>query len=53
LGLDALGIVAALEQDVGVPVVQPVAARIGEIQRRLRVHQPIKGYGSLLEALPA
>ena len=51
--LDALGIVAVLEQDLGVPVVQPIAARIWEIQRRLHVHQPIKGYGTLLETLPA
>jgi maleate cis-trans isomerase len=51
--LDALGIVAVLEQDLGVPVVQPTAARIWEIQRRLHVRQPIKGYGSLLETLPA
>ena len=50
---DALGIVAALEQDLGVPVVQPIAARIWEIQRRLHVRQPIKGYGGLLETLPA
>jgi maleate cis-trans isomerase len=52
-GLDALGIVAVLEQDLGVPVVQPIAARIWEIQRRLHVRQPIRGYGSLLETLPA
>jgi maleate cis-trans isomerase len=52
-GLDALGIVAVLEQDLGVPVVQPIAARIWEIQRRLHVRQPIRGYGSLLELLPA
>jgi maleate cis-trans isomerase len=52
-GLDALGIVAVLEQDLGIPVVQPIAARIWEIQRRLHVRQPIKGYGSLLETLPA
>ena len=51
--LDALGIVATLEQDLGVPVVQPTAARIWEIQRRLHVRQPIKGYGILLETLPA
>jgi maleate cis-trans isomerase len=51
--LDALGIVAVLEQDLGVPVVQPTAARVWEIQRRLHVHQPIMGYGSLLETLPA
>ena len=50
--LDALGIVATLEQDLGVPVVQPTAARIWEIQRRLHVRQPIKGYGTLLETLP-
>jgi maleate cis-trans isomerase len=51
--LDALGIVATLEQDLGVPVVQPTAARIWEIQRRLHVRQPIKGFGILLETLPA
>jgi maleate cis-trans isomerase len=52
-GLDALGLVAVLESDLGVPVVQPIAARIWEIQRRLHVRQPIKGYGTLLETLPA
>jgi maleate cis-trans isomerase len=52
-GLDALGLVAALGQDLGIPVVQPIAARLWEIQRRLHVRQPIKGYGSLLETLPA
>jgi maleate cis-trans isomerase len=49
---DALGIIEALEQDLGVPVIQPVAARIWEIERRLHVHQPLKGYGHLLETLP-
>jgi maleate cis-trans isomerase len=52
-GWDTLGIVSALEGDLGVPVVQPIAARIWEIQRRLHVRQPIKGYGILLETLPA
>jgi maleate cis-trans isomerase len=52
-GLDALGLVAVLEGDFGVPVVQPIAARIWEIQRRLHVRQPIRGYGTLLETLPA
>jgi maleate cis-trans isomerase len=51
-GWDTLSITAALEQDLGVPVVQPIAARIWEIQRRLHVRQPIKGYGVLLETLP-
>jgi maleate isomerase len=50
--LDVLKIVAILEQDLGVPVVSPIAARIWEIQRRLHVRQPIKGYGTLLETLP-
>ena len=50
---DALGMIAALEQDLGVPVVEPVVARIWEIQRRLHVHQPVSGYGRLLETLPA
>jgi maleate cis-trans isomerase len=36
-----------------VPVVQAIAARIWEIQKRLHVHEPIKGYGRLLETLPA
>jgi maleate isomerase len=52
-GLAALGLVATMEQDLGLPVVQPIAARIWEIERRLHVHQPIKGYGTLLETLPA
>jgi maleate cis-trans isomerase len=52
-GLDAVEIIQPLERDLGIPVVQPVAARIWEIQKRLHVHQPIKGYGTLLETLPA
>ena len=52
-GWDTLGIVAPLEEDLGVPVVQPVAARVWEIQRRLHVRHPVKGYGALLETLPA
>jgi maleate cis-trans isomerase len=51
-GWDTLGIIAPLEQDLGVPVVQPVAARVWEIQRRLHVRQPVKGHGVLLETLP-
>ncbi len=51
--LEALPLVAPLERELGVPVVQPIAARIWEIQKRLHVHEPIKGYGQLLETLPA
>jgi maleate cis-trans isomerase len=46
-------LVAPLEKELGVPVVQPICARIWEIERRLKVHEPIKGYGRLLETLPA
>jgi len=52
-GLDTLALISTLEQELGVPVVQPVAARVWEIQRRVHVHEPIKGYGILLETLPA
>ena len=52
-GLQVLELVAKLEQDLGVPVVQPIAARSWEIQRRLNMRQPLKGYGKLLETLPA
>ena len=51
--LEALPLIAPLERDLGVPVVQAIAARIWEIQKRLNVHEPIKGYGRLLETLPA
>ena len=51
-GLDTLSIIEALEQDLGVPVVQPTAARVWEIQKRLHVRVPVKGYGRLLETLP-
>jgi maleate cis-trans isomerase len=51
--MKALPLIARLEQDLGVPVVQPVAARAWEIQRRLHIRQPVKGYGRLLETLPA
>jgi maleate cis-trans isomerase len=51
--LEALPLIAPLERELGVPVVQAIAARIWEIQKRLHVHGPIKGYGRLLETLPA
>ena len=51
--LEALPLIAPLERELGVPIVQAVAARIWEIQKRLGVHEPIKGYGRLLETLPA
>jgi maleate isomerase len=47
-----LNIVEMLEQDLGIPVVHPIAARAWEIQRRLTVRQPRRGYGRLLAEMP-
>ena len=52
-GWRIMGILDMLEQDLGVPVVHPVPARCWEIQKRLSVCQPVRGYGRLLaEMLP-
>jgi maleate isomerase len=45
-------ILQTLEDDMGVPVVHAVTARIWAIQRRLHVHEPRPGYGRLLAELP-
>ena len=51
-GWRTLHIVKLLEQDLGVPVVHPVTARVWEFQKRLSVHEPREGYGVLLSELP-
>jgi maleate isomerase len=52
-GWRVLSIIDTLEQDLGVPVIHPVPARCWEIQHRLSVRQPVKGYGRLLaEMIP-
>ena len=51
-GWRTLNIVATLEQDLQVPVVHAVPARVWAIQKRLHVKQPVKGYGQLLETMP-
>lgn len=51
--LEAMSLIAPLERDLGVPVVQAIVARVWEIQKRLKIHEPIKGFGRLLETLPA
>lgn len=50
-GWRTLDIIEPLEQDLEVPVVHPVPARVWAIQKRLHVRQPVKGYGQLLEAM--
>jgi len=51
-GWRTLDIIETLEQDLQVPVVHPVPARIWEIQKRLHVREPRSGYGHLLSAMP-
>lgn len=52
-GWRTLDIVDTLEQDLGVPVVHPVPARVWEFQKRLHINEPRGGYGTLLATLPA
>jgi maleate isomerase len=47
-GWRVLPIIDLLEQDLGVPVVHPVPARVWEMQHILTIRQPVKGYGRLL-----
>jgi maleate cis-trans isomerase len=47
-GWRVLPVIDLLEQDLGVPVVHPVPARCWEIQHRLAIRQPVKGFGRLL-----
>lgn len=47
-GWRVMEVIGMLEEDLGVPVVHPVPARCWEIQRRLLINQPVKGYGKLL-----
>jgi maleate isomerase len=51
-GWRTLNIIQTLEQDLQVPVVHPVPARVWEIQKRLHVREPRHGFGHLLEAMP-
>ena len=51
-GWRSLNIVQVLEQDLSVPVIHPVCARVWEFQKRLHVREPREGYGVLLSELP-
>ncbi len=51
-GWRVLDILEPLEEDLGIPVVHPVPARVWAIQRQLCVRQPVLGYGRLLETMP-
>ncbi len=51
-GWRCLDIIRLLEEDLQVPVVHPVPARVWSIQKRLHVRQRKSGYGKLLEEMP-
>ena len=51
-GWRTLDIIHLLEEDLQVPVVHPVPARIWVVEKLLHVRQPVKGYGRLLEEMP-
>jgi maleate cis-trans isomerase len=51
-GWRCLDIIHLLEEDLQVPVIHPVPARVWSIEKRLHVRQPVKGFGKLLEEMP-
>ena len=51
-GWRLLKIVRLLEQDLQVPVVYALGAKLWQVEKQFHVREPIKGYGRLLEELP-
>ena len=51
-GWRSLDVIHLLEEDLNVPVVHSVAARVWSIQSYLNINVPVKGYGYLLETMP-
>ena len=51
-GWRCLDIIHLLEEDLQVPVIHPVPARVWAVQKRLHVRQRTKGFGRLLEQMP-
>jgi maleate isomerase len=51
-GWRTLDIVEMIEQDLRVPVIHPICAKVWETQKRLHVRERRKGYGILLATLP-
>ena len=51
-GWRCLDIIHLLEEDLQVPVVHAVPARVWSVQKRLHVRQAVKGFGRLLEEMP-
>jgi maleate isomerase len=51
-GWRSLGAIELLEQDLDLPVVHPVPARVWAVEKRLRVNEPVAGFGQLLAEMP-
>jgi maleate cis-trans isomerase len=51
-GWRCLDMIHLLEEDLQVPVVHPVPARVWAVQKRLHLRQRAKGFGKLLEEMP-
>jgi maleate isomerase len=51
-GWRTLDIIEMMESDFGVPVIHHIPAQSWEIQKRLHVRQPTKGFGRLLADMP-
>ena len=51
-GWRTLDIIEMMENDFGIPVIHHIPAQSWEIQKRLHVRQPLKGYGRLLAEMP-
>jgi maleate cis-trans isomerase len=51
-GWRCLDIIRLLEDDLQVPVIHPVPARVWAVQKRLHVRQPLRGFGRLLLEMP-
>jgi maleate isomerase len=51
-GWRCLDIIRLLEDDLQVPVIHPVPARVWAVQKRLHVRQPVRDFGRLLLEMP-
>lgn len=51
-GWRCLDVIHLLEEDLQVPVIHPVPARVWSVQKRLHLRQKVKGFGKLLEEMP-
>ena len=50
-GWRVMEVIDLLEEDLGKPVIHPVPARCWEIQKRLRINEPVQGFGWLLSEM--